>query len=361
MTHRERFMAVMNGQKPDRIPIVGNMTVQEAEKFSQMWGLDVDFVDSWIGTRISHREILNKLGNDAVIIAATRGTPTRTLPNGDVEDEWHMVYHRVGLYDEIVKRPLSECETVEDLNAYQFPDALAPQRWAFAEEIIPRYKNEYGIIGDLEAAIFEIAWNMVGMEKFLTDLICDEEYIDPFLDRLEDFATKCGVKMVELGCDMIWCGDDFGTQNGMMISPDLFREKFKFRYERMWRKFKEINPNVKIAHHTCGSVIPIIPDFIEIGLDFLNPIQPQAKGMNLAELYAQYGDRLGFFGGVDIQGVLPHGSLEDVRNEVHRVMDAVRHGNNFIIGPAHNIQADTPVENVIAFYEESIKYGVIPG
>jgi uroporphyrinogen decarboxylase len=128
----------------------------------------------------------------------------------------------------------------------------------------------------------------------------------------------------------------------------------------MWETFKRANPEIKIAYHSCGSIVPIIPDYIEIGLDFLNPIQPQAKGMNLKELYSEFGDRIGFFGGVDVQGVLPNGTPEDVRAEVRRVKDAVKHFPRFIIAPAHNIQPDTYVENILAFFDESIRYGKIP-
>ena len=360
MTHRERFLAVLHGGIPDRIPIVCNLTIQAAERLAEVLGKEVGFVDSFLATRISHRDILLELGNDAVLIAATRGTPTVALPDGDVRDEWGIVYRTVGYYGEAHGRPLSECESIEDLDRYQLPDPLAPARWLHAAGEVAKYGRDYAIIGDLEACIFELAWNLVGLEKFLMDLLTEEEYVDALLDRIEAYSTACGLKMIELGADMIWAGDDFGTQNGMMISPEIWRERFKPRYRRMFEAFKKANPKIKIAYHSCGSIVPIIPEYMEIGLDFLNPIQPQAKGMHLDELYREYGDRVGFFGGVDVQGVLPDGTPEDVRKEVRRVMDAVDHSPRFIIAPAHNIQPDTSVENILAFFDESIRYGKIP-
>lgn len=127
MTHRERFLATLHNGTPDRIPIVANLTIQAAEKIAAALGTEVGFVDSFLATRISHREILLKMGNDAVLVAATPATPSVVLENGDVRDELGITYRNVGLYAEAVGRPLSECESLEDLARYRLPDPLAPQ------------------------------------------------------------------------------------------------------------------------------------------------------------------------------------------------------------------------------------------
>lgn len=361
MNSRERFLAAINRKTPDRVPIVANLTIQLAEKLGKEMNKEVQFVDSFLATRISHRDILLELGNDAVLVAATRGSqaPTITLDNGRVRDEWGLEYEMVGLYSEAVKRPLAECESIEDLEKYQFPDPNDAQRWQFAEESISKYKEQYGIIGDLEACIFELAWNLVGMEKFIMDLAMGEEYIPVLLDKILAYSTACGQKMIELGVDMIWTGDDIGTQLGMMISPDMWREYFKPRMKQMFDTFKSLSPNIKIAYHSCGSSVPVIPDLIEIGLDIINPLQPLAKGMEIAGLYNEYKDQLVFFGAIDVQGVLPNGTTEDVMNEVKRCFKATEGGRGYIIAPAHNMQPDTPIENVYAFFEAAKKFGVI--
>ncbi len=361
MNSRERFIAAINGEKPDRVPIVANLTEQLAEKLAKELDCEVQMEDSFLATRISHRDILLKLGNDAVLVAATRGasSPTATLPNGNVRDEWGLEYKVVGLYSEAVVRPLASCETTADLDRYSFPEALDEGRWAFASEIIPRYKKDYGIIGDLEASIFELAWNLVGMEKFIMDLATEEEYIPVLLDKIAEYSTLCGLKMIDLGVDMIWAGDDVGTQKGMMISPSMWREYFKPRMKKMFDAFKQRNPGIKIAYHSCGSITPIIPDLIETGLDILNPLQPMAEGMELSGLYHHYSDKLVFFGAIDVQGVLPNGSAKDVEREVIRCLKATDGGKKYIIAPAHNMQPDTPVENVHAFYDAVRKHGSI--
>ncbi len=361
MNSRERFLTTICGGIPDRVPVVANLTEQLAEKLAAELHLPIEMQDSFLATRISHREILLQLGNDAVLIAATRAknSPTQDLGNGRVRDEFGIEYETCGLYSEAVVRPLSHCESVADLDQYQLPDPLALGRWDFSAEAVNHYKDSYGIIGDLEASIFELAWNLVGMEKFMIDLMTEEEYVEVLLDRIEAYSTACGLKMIELGADMIWTGDDVGTQTAMMISPDLWRQAFKPRMARMFAAFKKANPNIRIAYHSCGAIAPIIPDLIEIQLDILNPLQPKATGMELSELYKRYHDKLVFFGGIDVQGVLPNGTTQEVEEEVLRCLKATDRGKHYIIAPAHNMQPDTPVENVYAFFQALKTHGII--
>jgi uroporphyrinogen decarboxylase len=358
MNSRERFLSVLSGKQPDRTPILANLTIQAAEKLAPILGKDVGFIDSFLATRISHRDILLALGNDAVVIAAARGKPTITLPDGRVKDEWGLVYKNVGLYSEAVERPLGECTTVEDVEYFEVPDPLAPSCWTEAIDTANRFRKDYAVVGDLEACLFELAWNLVGLEKFLLDLYTQEEYIEPLLDKIMDYSTKSALKMVDIGIDMIWAGDDFGTQSNLMISPELWRRHFKPRYQKLFATLKQKQPSLKIAYHTCGAVEPLIEEYIEIGLDFLNPLQPAAAGMELSSLSRKYGDRIGFFGGVDVQKILPMGSIQDVRNEVRRCINAVGDLSRYIIAPAHNIQPDTPVENILAFFDEAKNYRI---
>lgn len=188
------------------------------------------------------------------------------------------------------------------------------------------------------------------------DLYTEEPYIEPLLDKIEEYATGCGLTMIDLGADMIWAGDDVGTQNGMMISPAIWRERLKPRMKRMFDTFRKRNPDIKIAYHSCGSIREVIPDFIEIGLDILNPLQPLAANMEFSSIYNEFSDRLIFFGGVDVQNLLPKGSIQDIKNEVRRLIEASK-GERYILAPAHNIQPDTPVENVLALFEAVEEYG----
>lgn len=361
MSPRERFLTTLNHKEPDRVPTFANLTPQIAEKLGKKMNLPWEPEDSWLSTRISHTEILLELGNDAVGVGPGRAEYASTRwKDGNLIDEFGFVYKRVGLYDEIIKRPLAEVETVKEIDRFKMPDPLAPGRWDLAEKRIKRYKKDFAIIGDLETTIFELSWNLVGMEKFLRDLVMEKPYVFALMDKVLEYHLACGKKMVELGVDMIWTGDDFGTQKGMMISPRLWRKVFKPRMEYIFKELKKINPKVKIAYHSCGSILPIIPDLIEIGLDVLNPVQPQAKGMDLGRLKQEFGDKLVFFGGVDEQRVLPFGNTQEIEEEVKLRIAQAGKGGGFIIAPAHNIQPDTPLQNIYAYFEAIKKYGTYP-
>ncbi len=362
MNSKERVITALKNKEPDRIPVYANLTPQVAKKLGEKMNLTFQPVDSFLSQRISYNEILLKLGNDAVGIGAGRADnhSTKTLENGRLKDEWGIIYEKIGLYEEAVYRPLGEVENIDDLNKYNFPSAEAPGRFTLAEKMVEEYGKKYAIIGNMETTMFEKAWNLVGLEKYLMDLSVKKHYTIELLDRLKEYSINCGKKLIELGADIIWTGDDFGTQQGMMISSDLWREIFKPRFKEVFAEFKKINPEIIIAYHSCGSIRPIIEDMIEIGLEVLNPIQPLAKNMNLKELKLLYGDELTFFGGVDIQKVLPEGTTEDVRKEVKKRTRAAGKGGGYLLAPAHNIQPDTPLENIYTFFQSVREYGQYP-
>jgi uroporphyrinogen decarboxylase len=189
------------------------------------------------------------------------------------------------------------------------------------------------------------------MEKLLTDMALGEKYVPVLFDKVMEVNVAIGKKLIEMGADILWVGDDFGSQNGMLINPDMWRMYFKPRIKEMFQEFRSVNPDVKIAWHSCGSIIPIIPDFIEIGLDILNPLQPLAKGMTPEYLKENFGNELVFFGGIDIQNLLPIGTPQEIKREVKRRIEILGKNGGYIIAPAHNIQDDTTIENIEAFFE----------
>ncbi len=362
MKPRERVLRALSGQSVDRPPIFVTLTPEAAKKLSDH--IDVPFeepYDSLLSTRMSHMGLLTKLGNDCVGIAATSppGDPTKLIDaeNKIYQNEWGMQFVNVGLYNEFHKYPLANCTSVEDIENYNWPDPFAAGRFDAAAELIAKYKGDYAIVADLETSFFETSWYLMGMEKLLMDMAMGEEHIFALFDKVMHINTEIGKRLIEMGADIIWAGDDFGTQRGMMISPEMWRDIFKPRIKWMFSEFKKVNPDIKIAWHSCGSIIPIIEDFAEIGLDILNPIQPLAEGMDPHYLKDNYGDRLSFFGGIDIQHLLPNGTIDEIKTEVKRRIEILGKGGGYIIAPAHNIQDDTPVENILAFYEAVFEYG----
>jgi uroporphyrinogen decarboxylase len=145
--------------------------------------------------------------------------------------------------------------------------------------------------------------------------------------------------------------DDFGTQNGMLMSPELWRQIFKPRQEKFIRAVKETCPGIKIFYHCCGSIVPIIGDLIEIGVDVLNPIQVRAKDMNPLTLKKRFGRNLSFHGVIDVQELLPNANVDDLVKEINELVAVLGKDGGYILAPTHNIQVDTPPENVLAMYD----------
>jgi uroporphyrinogen decarboxylase len=177
------------------------------------------------------------------------------------------------------------------------------------------------------------------------------EYINPLLDKIQSIHTEYGKKMIQLGADVLWCGDDFGSQTSLMMDEDTFRRIFKYRIKEIFTEYKKTNPNIKLAWHSCGAVKQLIPDFIDVGLDILNPIQPLAKGMEPQQLKDEFGKDLIFFGGICVQDLLPNGTPEEITTEVNRRAEILGEDGGYIIAPAHNIQEDTSIENILSLFE----------
>jgi uroporphyrinogen decarboxylase len=340
MESRERTLKAIHHKSPDRPPLYVSLTPQMAEKLSL--ALNLPFEEPIDAMRISHMELLTGMGVDIVAIAPTvaQATPTITLPDGRIKNEWGMLFRNVGIYAEFAGYPLANALTEKDILDFPFPDVNAPGRFDIAVQMMSVYGKKYGIIGDVETMFFEMSWYLTGLEKFLTDLMMEAEYQAHLMDRIMHYIIVAGKRLIDMGVDILWCGDDFGSQQGMIMDPDTWRKVFKPRIKYMFEEFRKVRPDIKIAWHSCGSILPIIPDFIEVGLDILNPIQPLAHGKDLV-----------FFGGIDVQHLLPYETPQKIRDEVRRRTEILGKDGGFIIAPAHNIQPDTPVENVLAFFD----------
>lgn len=245
-----------------------------------------------------------------------------------------------GKYTEISSHPLADAAALKN---YSPPDPTRPELYKDAEETVRNYKDEYWIVGVTVTTIFETAWALRGLEQLMMDFVTDPDLAEQILDIPFHYHLTAAKTLVEMGVDMIWTGDDMGAQNSMIISPELWRKFFKPRMARFFRELKEINPQIKIAYHTDGKVEPIIPDFIEIGLDVLNPVQPAS--MDPAELKNEFGDKLCFWGTVDEQYTLPFGTPEEVKQEIRTRLETTGADGGLVIGPTHHVQLDTPLDN----------------
>ncbi len=205
------------------------------------------------------------------------------------------------------------------------------------------------------ASDFETPFDLRGREQFFIDLALREEWLEPFLDAVADAASEDGRLAAAAGCDIFGIGDDLGSQRGLLISPALWRELFKPRLRRIIDTVKQANPDTAFFLHTDGLVTELIPDFIEVGVDILNPIQPEV--MDPAEVKLAHGSDMIFFGAISVQHTLPLGTPQDVWNEVKLRMETIGAGGGYVMTPSHLINADIPWENIVAFFEAADAYG----
>jgi uroporphyrinogen decarboxylase len=364
MNSKQRVTAALSRRGlPDRVPLQFDLSRSLLEGFGRKYGIPVQYnrsVYEDVTYRISANDLRTAMGSDCVIVGA--GLPTGyehpQAEDGCIVNEFGMVMKPGILYYDVVGMPFSGPTTVDDILRFPFPDPLAEGRFADAIRDIARFKEDYFIVGDLELTMFEMAWHMTGMEKFMVDMSSGEEYIGVLLDKILEYSVGAGRKLVELGVDGVWTGDDFGAQNGMLISPRMWRRIFKPRMAELWQELKRANPNVMIMYHCDGAISPILDDLIEIGLQVFNPVQPNVPGHDPEALKSQFGARLSFWGAIDQQQLLPFGTPAEIEAEVKAKIEVLGRDGGYMCSPAHIVQADTSMANVEAFIAAVKQHGV---
>lgn len=352
MKHRERVQLALNHEAPDRCPMQISFTPEFATRLKQDMGLtDADMHNPHGGgnTYVTERA----LDQDVLLTSvgwanSYYGTETHATDGQTYTDEWGITWKNtpyttkfgVGHYTEMVGYPLAKDQAI---SSYQPPDPTRPELYTETERVLQEYKDEYWIVGVTVTTIFETAWALRGYQQTLMDFALDPDLIETLFDIPFHYHLTAAKKLVELGVDMIWTGDDVGGQNMMIISPDTWRKHLKPRMATFFASLKQINPDLKIAYHSDGNIEPIIPDLIEIGLDVLNPIQPAS--MNPAEIKKKFGDKLCFWGSIDEQYTLPFGTPAETEAEVIARLQTLGQKGGLIIGPTHHVQLDTPLEN----------------
>lgn len=344
MSSRERVLIAIAHEEPDRVPLYADFTRPILRKLEKLFGC-------------SQPELGLRLGNDIILLKPLSLLPVWVSNNLRMEfkDEWGTKYKKVGNYYERVEYPLSK---IDELTDFHIPDPLRSDRYEEMREIIDKYSREFVIIGNVTATLFERACWLRGQAKFMEDMLINKDYANELLDRIMEFSFQGGKKLIDLGVDILYLGDDVGMQTGMIISPQLWRECLKLRYAKLIEGFKQKNPQIKVAFHSDGYIEPIIPEFIEIGIDILNPVQPTC--MDPAKIKRRYGDKIIIWGLIDIQRTLPFGKPEDVETEVKLRIQSAGVDGGLILSPCHFVQADTPIENILTFYESGRQYGKYP-
>jgi uroporphyrinogen decarboxylase len=364
MNSKERVLKAfrkLNGN-PDRVPIQFDLCRQHTEAFAKKLGIAPDYSLSYyedLTYRISANEIRTKMGSDVAVVGGTvpSGFAPEPVSGTITKNEFGMHMMPTPLYVEVVKCPLDNATTNKDIENYSFPDPYATGRFDKALRDIDKFGKEYFVIGDVEISLFEMAWHLTGLEKYMIGMLCDEPWLEPLNDRIEEWSTGLAVQLVKAGVDAVWFGEDLGSQTSTLISPDDWRIRFKPRYKRMIETLRKVNHDIVVIMHSDGAVAPLIDDFIETGVDVYNPVQPNVEGSDPQDLKDRFGEKICFFGGIDQQSLLPSGDIRMIREEVKRRISILGKNRGYLLAPAHIIQADVTTNTIEVMIQAAIESG----
>ena len=374
---RERVLAALHHEEADRVPIdlgaaeFTSITLAAYENLKRHLGVTAETATMSIIHSVAHpaEEILQRFGVDA-----------RNVQPGPYEggrDHWENENCYVDVFGVTWKRTEKNVDqhflhkdgpfhggrlTVERVEAFDWPDPKNPGLAAGVRDRVAEIKRlgDYAVCLYLPGGVIHRGYAMRGFEDYLKDLYKSPEALCRLMDKLCDFWVGTAENVIEAAgaanIDVIYFGEDLGTQDGCMFDPDTaYSEYVKPRHRRMVETVKSLT-GAKVCLHSCGSVYHFIEHFIDIGIDALNPVQVTAKDMEPERLKAEFGDRMSFWGGLNTQRILPFGTPEEVAAETRRIIAILGRGGGYILNGVHNIQAEVPPENIVAMYEAGLAH-----
>ncbi len=386
MTSRERVLQALSHTLPDRIPVDFLASPEIWQKLSEYFGVQKYNLNNSHYYDPQWEQVLKNLQIDCRVVSYDQfcDPPKQILEEGETVEWWDVMgrstparmwrrkknneYTRcifgrkfsitgnaTGRYETNLD-VLEKAETIEDLQKHCWPD---PEWWNF--DALPELIKKINRDGEYHfryriGTVFELAWQLRGLEKFMMDLVLNPDMACFILDKITDILCAVTEKALSAGgalLDMVYFYDDVASQTGLLLSQKMWEEFIKPRHDRILEVAKRYNK--KVMYHSDGSVRILIPELIKMGIDALNPIQPDAVGMDLKGLKKDFGCELSFHGGIDIVKTLPTGSEKDVQDEVRNRIDILGKNGGYILASSHHIQSDTPLKNVLALYDISIR------
>lgn len=345
LTPRERVALTLKREEVDRLPV-------------DFWAVPEVYrnLENYLHLS-STEELLEYLAIDCRVISPPYIGPRREDKGGVFLDLFgvprRLVKNPYSTYEEFAGHPLAASNDLSVIEDHQWPesswwdvDALP----AMIEEI--NSKEEYSLRYDV-GGIFETSWSLRGLELFLTDLITNPELAYSIMERVTDYLITTSKRVLDRvgdAIDIVYTYDDVGTQQGLFVSPEHYREYIRPHHVRLNKVLKEYG--VAIMYHSCGAIMPLINDILSIPIDILNPLQPYAEGMDQRKIKKMYGDRVIFHGGIDIQHLLRMKDRDRLVEELKETVSILGEEGGYIMSSTHYLQADIPLENILLLYKE---------
>ncbi len=342
MTSKQRVHAALRREPVDRVPIFMWFHPETLVRLGQELDIPPQYVPDVMGNDVKMTWVNNNYAMEGVV----------HQHDGESHvDDWGIRWTKDGPFNQISCFPLVEA-SAEQLSQYRFPWERQEALLARMQPLVP-FHEEYFIGCDVSPCVFEMYWRLRGMDQTLLDMAAEPELTRQMLGACADFAVALSEKACErFPLDWLWAGDDVASQQALMMSPAMWRRMVKPHLARVFEVGKR--HKLWVAYHCCGALRSIIPDLIEMGLNVLNPIQCNCPGMDPAELKGEFGHDLAFMGGVDTQGLLPRGTVDEVRRATRRLLDIMTaDGGGYILAASHTIPPETPFNNIFAMYAEA--------
>jgi uroporphyrinogen decarboxylase len=374
MTHRERVITTLNHKEPDRVPIdiwgsasrICNKLYIEIAK-EQGWKdlgpcIKVSRSGDYVDDRVS-----NLIGSDFrhINIGKPDNFKLKVNERGETISEWGWGLTKVAGTSTVSFCPLAEAEE-GDIEKHLWPMVEDAGRIRGTKKQVQTWHadKEYFIsaASGVSGMMLDLGPFLRGFEQFFMDLYINESFAHKLIGKIADVIIQLYSYYLQDVGSMIDCiefSSDHGMQDRLLVSPDIYRKFFKDPYTRVFREIKKIAPNAKIFLHSCGSVRALIPDFIEMGVDILNSLQPKAVGMDSFELKKEFGDEIVFHGGLDLQGGIT-GTKESAIDEAKKRIDAFGPGGGYIFSPSNHFMEDVSLENFYALFKTARNYGQYP-
>ncbi len=352
MTPRERVIKALRREGPDKVPrelSFGAFVPELMNVFKEKTGAEdpAEYFNFEIRS-LNFKNPENKGQFDKYY---------ESLPEGARINEWGTAKVQGSMYHyEHFIFPMEKFESAYEVEEYPFPEFLAPENHAhFESEVKSYHDRDLAVMGEMACTIFESSWGMRGMENLLMDFTLNPELAEAILDKVFKLRLEQAKRYASVGVDVLRLGDDIGQQTGLIMSPEAWRKWIKPRFADIISAAKAIKPDILVFNHCDGEATSLIPEWIEIGVDILNPVQPEC--MDPKQVKKDFGDRLSFWGTVGTQTTMPFGTPDDVRKVVKERIETVGEGGGLLIAPTHILEPEVPWENIIAFFEAVDEYG----
>ncbi|MBD3391134.1 MAG: hypothetical protein GF418_03670 [Chitinivibrionales bacterium] len=352
-TPRENILRTLRREGFDDVPVDFYFSPSQIEAFRKRFGHD----DYKAHLGVSQRDVCGALvpsfGDGHGLFGS------ETLPPGTKFDEWGIGHSKgsdAAVHMTRMHHPLKGARSAEEIAAYPYPvvDGSAADR--FAKAVAGHHARGFAAIGQMTCTVWERAWYLRSMEDLMMDMMTEDEKAAVLFDKVTDISCELAALYARAGVDILATGDDIGTQAGTMISVEMWEGWLKPRLAHVIAAARTVKPDVIVFYHSDGVVTPFIEGLIEIGVDVLNPIQPECMDFN--EIHAAFGERLSFWGTLGTQQLLPFGSPDQVCEVVRDRIAACGEKGGLVLAPTHMVEPEVPWENISAIVDTAREYSI---